>query len=110
MTDMPAPAPAENEPTTSPRGLDPEVITHALRGSLTAISVRTQLLTRRIQRGQIQGAQECLSGLATIEQAAWALETRLRALEELMDTQDRARTDEVPPASRYPLGYDGPPA
>ena len=101
MTDMPAPAPAENGPVTPTKGSDAEVLRHALRGSLTAISLHAQLLSRRIVRGRIQDVQECLSSLAGIERAVWGLETRLRALEELMDAQVRARTGEVPLALLY---------
>ena len=104
--------PAETEPTEHPNQLDADVLTHALRGSLTVISARAQLLRRQIQRGRIQDVPECLSDLTGIEQAAWRLETRLRALEVMLGAREQIR-DRAPrtgdsPSPGHPV-VDGDP-
>jgi signal transduction histidine kinase len=75
------------------RSLGPDEISHAvgdLRIPLTVLHGYTQLLQRRIRQGRILEAYACLDGLASIEQAAQAMEAKLRSLDEMMQTRKHA--------------------
>lgn len=75
------------------RHLDPEEISHAigdLRIPLTVMHGYTQLLQRRIRQGRILEAYACLEGLVSIEQAAQAMEAKLRRLDEMTQARKHA--------------------
>lgn len=78
------------------RYLDPEEVNHAigdLRVPLTVVHGYTQLLQRRIRQGRILEAYACLEGLVSIEQAAQAMEAKLRRLDEMTQARKHARDE-----------------
>jgi hypothetical protein len=65
--------------------------TDAMTRSLTAISARTQLLQRRVRRGEVRDASVCLHSLDAIMHSAQDLEQGLHWLHAIARTRRRAR-------------------
>jgi hypothetical protein len=76
------PAPEEDQTASEAMPLAPWQATAAhLRGPMTVIVGRSQLLQQRIRNGQVWDAAACLETLVAIDEAVREMETQLREAE-----------------------------